>query len=315
MGSSTTMRDTTLWLSDQGMTYRLVVSKLSNSPTNALLGEQELEVHFELSEASNCAAPVKIEHEVITFKLLTPFLMHDLVDDDTLGMIHNATERDGGIWHYQDAEADATCGDDQHPWTGEGYESNYDGGTFVGDPAAYPVVDPYCEGADCSTLKQPTTLDPGTEPEFRTMDVGDMLPYHWERTNRNKFFSRLAPNWTPGADVNELDFGIASYFRDVPTRTKGRRKRPRARQAGGNRSWSAPGAAIGVRRQPDRRSALVDWRCFYLGSDQAGGKCRTTATSRSDDGWDYIAPQCDLEWGCRQPFLIVIGDGENNCKR
>ena len=59
--------------------------------------------------------------------------------------------------------------------------------------------------------------------------------------------------------------------------------------------------------------ALVDWRCFYLGSDQPGGKCRNDEQPFGR-GWDWLAPQFDLEWGCRKPYIIVIGDGENNCQ-
>ena len=32
------------------------------------------------------------------------------------------------------------------------------------------------------------------------------------------------------------------------------------------------------------------------------------------DGFDDLAAENDLEWGCRQPFILVIGDGEDNCK-
>ena len=142
--------------------------------------------------------------------------MHDLVDDTQFGLEPNKDERQGGIWNYQDAQAAATCGNSDQPFTGEGYESNYDGGTFVGDPDDYPVVDPFCENGECDTLKFPTTLDPGFEAEDRTLDIGDMLPYHWEETNRNELFRRMAPNWVPGLAIEQLDFSTASYFRDVP---------------------------------------------------------------------------------------------------
>jgi hypothetical protein len=210
-------------------------------------------------------------------------------------------EAQDGIWHYQDYSARAVCGDDSHPFTGTGGESNYDGGTFVGDPANYPLVDPFsCPGGDCETLKHETELNPNPDPEWRTLDIGDMLPYHWERTNRDAFFKRLAPDWAEGDGVDDVDFGIANYFKDVPNSNGFLELKDPAKK---------PLMAFG---DSPVGEALVDWRCFYLGTDQGGNKCRDT-NQPFGRGWDWLAPQYDLEWGCRKPYIIVIGDGENNC--
>ncbi|MBW2278964.1 MAG: hypothetical protein JRF63_15840, partial [Deltaproteobacteria bacterium] len=189
---------------------------------------------------------------------------------------------------------------------------NYDGGTIPlgGSPTDFTNVDPFQNGAGLGlaelTLKFATTLETApaciddAQEEMRTLDIGDMLPYHWERTNREAFNKRMAPNWTPGTAFNELDFGIASYFKDVPN------DQEFLELINPNHK---PMMAFG---DSPVGEALVDWRCFYLGDDMPGGKCRNDRQPFGR-GFDYIAPQCDLEWGCRKPFIIVIGDGENNC--
>lgn len=294
------MQTTTIWLEQQSKTYKLEVIKHSGSSTNHLLGESLLRVGLVLSEAdATCTNLVQVDSLTTEFDLVRPFLMHDMTDVEVPSS--ESDEMEAGLWDYRDAEANATCGDSQQPFTGEGWESNYDGGDFVGDPADYPVVDPYCVGVDCYNLKQPTDLYPETEPEYnRCLDSGDMIPFAWDQTRREKLFQRMAPNWTPATERPNLDFGIASYFKDVPN------------QDGFLELINPDRKPLVAYGASPVGKALNDWRCFYLGANTSGGKCRNDVQPFGD-GFDDLAADNDLEWGCRKPFVIVIGDGENNC--
>lgn len=292
------MSTTTIWLEQQSRTYRLQVIKHSGSSENHLVGESWFKVDLVLSEALTCSNLVQRSAIGTDFYLVRPFIMHDLTDVEVPQS--QREELTAGIWDYRDAEATATCGDSQKPFTGEGWESNYDGGDFVGDPEDYPVVDPYCKDGDCYNLKNPTDLYPSTVPENRCFDSGDMIPFDWDDTYREKMFRRMAPNWSPGKTEAELDFGIASYFKDVPN------------QDGVLELVNPERKPLVAYGASPVGKVLNDWRCFYLGANESGGKCRRQVQPFGD-GFDDLAAEHDLEWGCRKPFIIVIGDGENNC--
>ncbi|MDX1644089.1 MAG: PilC/PilY family type IV pilus protein, partial [Thermoanaerobaculia bacterium] len=316
------MAPTTIWLTAGGILYRLEVQEHTQSG-KFLLNNNPLKVDFVLTEFVDCATINKTSKAVVHFDLVQTFLMHDqlgadnvsdITEEGDLGSGTREPERQGGLWHYQDYTARAVCGDDAHPFTGQGFEGNYDGGTppaGIASPSPdFPDVDPFQTGSlteERLNLKFATTLNSGPaclvdfQEEARTLDSGDFLPSHWERTNREEFFRRLAPNWTSGKDIGQLDFSIASYFKDVPNAEGFLELRDPTQR---------PLMAFG---DSPIGEALVDWRCFYLGSDQPGGKCRNSEQPFGR-GWDFVAPQCDLEWGCRRPFLIIITDGENNCR-
>jgi hypothetical protein len=298
---------TTLWLSKGGTTYRLTVSK--NAASATLLNASPLAVDFTLDQMGAGCASVASQTATVSFSLIRQFFLHDLVDDVNFGIKQNLEEFDGGVWQYQDAEGTAQCGADPHPHTGEGWEGNYDGnGNALWNPTTgYPNNDPYyCNPATgfCDTLNFPTLLETNPiypEPEVRSIDRGDQLPYHWQHTNREQFMRRLAPNYAVGTAFADLDFRIAPYFKDVPNANGF------LELVNPSRMPMIPygGSALA--------EALTDWRCFYLGTDEGGNKCGAEFQPFGR-GWDWLAPQYDLEWGCRRPRILVISDGENNCK-
>ncbi len=301
---------TTLWLQENGTTYELVVGKHSSSPSNFLLKESPLLVNFTLKEwNSACTDVAKTENSVISFTLIREFFINDIIDDVEFGIKQNLEEFDGGVWHYQDGTAIAQCGADPHPHTGAGWEGNYDGnGPARWNPVTgFPNDDPfYCDPSSgvCDTLKRATLLETNPiypTPEVRTIDRGDQLPYHWQDTHREQLMRRMAPNYADGKPLSELDFGVASYFKDVPNANgflelKNREQIPLV-------PYGGSGLA----------EVLTDYRCLFLGNDEGGNKCKQQFQPFGR-GFDWLAPQYDLEWGCRRPRILVITDGENNCK-
>lgn len=299
---------TTIWLTVQNQTYRMVVKQQGVAP-GLLLGQPEIDVTFEVTRenpAQNCNAPTAVGTTTMRLKLVTEFLFHEEATTNNQGTYGaKSNERAGGAWNYQDAAAVATCGDNSHPFSGTGWEGNYDSGLFVGSPASFPTTDPFVSGATSYNLRFPTRLhpsnaSPNTQPEFRTLDRGDMLPYHWEDTHRVDFFRRLTPSWDPGEGTEDADYRAAPFFKDVPNAEGFLELRNTSRR---------PLVAYGA--SPIGKS-LVDWRCFYLGNDGSGNKCRNDEQVYGR-GFDWLAADQDLQWGCRRPYLIVIGDGEDNC--
>ncbi len=299
---------TDLYIASGGTTYRLRVSQAA-APW---LSAASMFVDFELFDCTGTA----MGSTQIGLSKLREFLYHEQSDSQgDFALKHNQNERTDGYWDYQAVQAVATCGDDRHPFSGTGWEGNYDG-YFDGDggnPASLnPVGEPELDAFTCSetdpllikqncNLKHETVLHANTTADWRTQDHGDMLPFRWDATNRDAFFRRLAPNWTDGLTLADLDFGTAAYFTDVPEADGYLRLRNPAIKP------MAPygGSPIG--------KALADWRCFYLGQNIGGGKCRQSEQPFGD-GYDDLAANFDREWGCRQIYQIIIGDGENNCE-
>ena len=294
---------TTLWLQKGLNTYKLTVSHESGA-----FGPGTLEVKFVTEKVTLPCLPIPLltQSEEIVSRLdySTEFLMSDeLVTNSAQfgdcgaqqggggGNAENKEEQSRGMgWAWQDVQANATCGIDNKPFSGRGWESNYDSdptrpGFSSGDE------DPVTAGSSYN-LKQDTVVE-----SEAVLDRGDMIPLHWDLTNREDFFRRLAPNWGEGVPESDLEVRAAFYFEDAP-RSDGLFH---LKDAG--RTPLIPFGASPLNK------AIVDFRCWYLGS---GGNNKCTVTSQPfGTGWDDIALQEDFaEWGCRRPFLIVIGDGE-----
>ncbi len=310
-GNVAGVESTTMYISSGAAVFKLV----ANQPSMPWLSAPSMDVHFELFDC----ADTSLGSTTITLTKIQEFLYHEQTDSAELGTIAQREEMTNGYWAYQATQAEATCGDDQHPFSGVGWEGNYDG-YFVGDggnPAGLnPTGEPELESFDCKdelgnpadpltrkaecNLKQETSLHANTTADWRTQDVGDMLPFRWSATNREGFFRRLAPNWSDGVAQADLEFGVAAYFTDVPAADGYLRLRNPALTP------MVPYGASPIGK------ALADWRCYYLGQNIGGNKCRQQEQPFGD-GYDDLAAQFDSEWGCRQVYQIIIGDGENNC--
>jgi hypothetical protein len=295
--------DTTMWLqktkgSDQGV-YRLDISHVSGSGN---FGPGTIQAKFTLRKKNasdicpNVSNPVET---LVTMRYVTEFIMSDETAASSAQVLHCAnpkdTEATAGVgWTWQDASATNTCGVGSSPFSGKGWEGNYDSRPVPASITSPPAnADPACPTCTDS-FKFETAFDASA----RVLDRGDMLPLHWDLTNRNDFFSRLAPNWAPGKPAADLEFRAAAYFRDVPN-------------ASGYLELRNPGQRpiIPYGASPLNKS-VVDFRCFYIG--QQDNKCKV-ADQPYGDGWDDLAAQQDYdEWGCRRPYLIIIGDGESH---
>jgi hypothetical protein len=292
-GSSTT----TIWIRAGGKTYALAVSRPGNKPDSSLnpkLGENGMNVRLELSEYdAACSTVVQKFTGNQDLTLWTDFIL----SDEPNGAIapetshNNGVDRLAGWWDYRAINDPSSCGSG-HPFSGKGWEGNYDGPADGSVPASAllsidPTVDPYCVGAACQNLMRPTTYD---FTYGRPLDKGDMLPMHWSANQKSELLERLAPN--PG------NFGVASYFQNQPDATLG--VLPLVSTARKPLLASGP-SPLG--------KSVVDFRCWYQGS---GNKCSDTAFGSG--GWEDVAQARDSTWGCRRPYMIVISDGQDSCK-
>jgi hypothetical protein len=292
---------TLLWLKggSGNKTYRLTVErpvkKVDGTTDNPQLGQNDMNVKLTMEEVKACTGDQTFTVQqtwtsTIELTLWTDFLMYD---EDNGRTVPNGDKAGGvdyaaGFWDAKDIADVATC-DSAHPFSGKGWEGNYDTTPVVaGSP-----VDPYCrsaaDSATCYNLKRTTLSD----PDFgRPLDKGDVLPLDWRTEQKGAFLQRFVPNY--GAATP--DFGIASYFKKDANASTGVLPLENADQI--------PLFATG----PSPLSkAVIDFRCWYLGE---GNKCDQSAYN---PGWASIAASKDSEWGCRRPYLIVLSDGGDTC--
>jgi PilY1 beta-propeller domain len=296
---------TVIWISSGGKTYRLTVTRPAIKPdssANPSLGQDGMNVKLDLDEISNCTGPLVAKNSTanIDLRLWTDFLMFD---ENAGSVTAPNTEHNGGVdsvagfWDYKDILDSTICGSG-HPFSGKGWEGNYDGAVTPPVPGSIAgslntTFDPHCAIAGvpttCSNLKATTTFDPRGRP----LDSGDLLPLDWDAENKDSFLNRLAPNQSDGTP----DFGIASYFKDSPDLVTG------------VLPLATPGRSPLFGTGPSPLSKMVvDFRCWYQGE---GNKCDDEAFNPG--GWEGIAKTKDSEWGCRRPYLIVISDGGDSC--
>ncbi len=295
---------TVIWIQggSGNKTYRLTVSRLGNKPDtspNPNLGQDGMNVKLDLDEVSNCTGPViaRSFNANLDLELWTDFLMFDDNVGSTTapnGTHNGGVDKVAGFWDAKDILNTSTCGSG-HPFSGEGWEGNYDGAANTPVPVGVSLnstFDPHCANAaspaTCYNLKETTLFDPLGRP----LDRGDVLPLDWRTENKNAFLDRLAPNQSDGAP----DFRIASYFKDDPDATTGVLPVATAGRVPLFGTGPTPLAKM-----------VADFRCFYQGE---GNKCKDEAY---DPGWESIAKTRDSEWGCRRPYLIVISDGGDSC--
>lgn len=288
---------TVTWIRAGGKTYSLAVSRPGNKPDssiNAKLGESGMNIRLELSEYDTaCATVVQKFTANQDLTLWKDFILFDEPNGATAPETshNNGVDQVAGWWDYRAINDPSSCGS-SHPFSSKGWEGNYDGPADGAVPASTllsidPTVDPYCNGGSCQNLLRPTVYD---FTYGRPLDKGDMLPMHWSANQKSEFLERLAPN--PG------DFGVASYFQNVPDATLG--VLPLVSTAKKPILASGP-SPLG--------KSVVDFRCWYQGS---GNKCSDTAFGSG--GWEDVAQARDSTWGCRRPYMIVLSDGQDSCK-
>ena len=293
---------TVIWLTANGKTYRLTVTRPGTKPDNSAnpnVGQDGLNVKLNLDEISSCTLQTVARSNTtnIDLKLWTDFLMFDENAGSVTapGTSHNGgVDSVAGFWENKDIANTATCGSG-HPFSGQGWEGNYDGAANTPIPSGVNLgstFDPHCAipgvAATCYNLKKTTVFDSLGRP----LDRGDLLPLDWRTENKDAFLDRLAPNQSDGTP----DFRIATYFKDSPDPVTG------------VLALDDPGRSPLFGTGPSPLSKMVaDFRCFYQGE---GNKCNDEAYN---PGWETIAKAHDSEWGCRRPYLIVISDGGDSC--
>ncbi|HKH43146.1 MAG TPA: PilC/PilY family type IV pilus protein [Thermoanaerobaculia bacterium] len=296
---------TTIWIkAGSNKIYQVIVTKISGGGP----GSQNIDIRLTAQEYSSCSLTGSAQTLDVKLGPGTPFdfLMYDgaVTDEDS-----------AGAWNFQDAFGTATLGADR-PFTGLGWEGNYDS-TFVSGIPAFDAsvtnVDPFCLNQSssntnkCLALKFQTTRHPqfasGT-PYYPEVDTGDVLTLDWRTSdgNKNEMLRRLAPNLRSQGLSAQGDFTIASYFKDTADFPNG-----------GNGSnvldlrSSSEIPLIAYGNSPLGR-AINDFRCWWNGNDD--NKCN--GTRAYTQGFEALALQFDPEWGCRRPYLLVISDGEDN---
>jgi PilC-like protein with beta-propeller domain len=296
---------TVVWISGPGnKTYRLTVTRPGTKPDtspNPKLGRDKMNVKFDLDEIASCVGPLIQKSHTTNFdlELWTDFLMFDenVGSANAPNGSHNGgVDKVAGFWDFKDIADAATCGSG-HPFSGKGWEGNYDGAAISPPPGVAGSIksteDPHCDvagnPATCYNLKAATQFDPLGRP----LDRGDLIPLDWRVENKQDFLDRLAFQNKPDGS---RDFGIASYFEDSPDATTG--VLPLAN--------SGPSPLFGTGPSPLGKM-VIDFRCWYRGE---GNKCNDSAYL---PGWESIAQSRDSEWGCRRPYLIVISDGGDSC--
>jgi len=300
---------TTIWIQGgSNKVYRVIFTKISGWVPGAI-DPKDIEIQLTAQEFSSCTSTGSAQTLNVKLGPSTPFDF--LLYDGTV-----ANEDSKGTWTFQDASADKTLGADR-PFTGLGWEGNYDSTAFASGIAAFDAnidnEDPFCLndslGANkCLNLKFDTTrhpLFPSGLPYYPEVDRGDVLTLDWRSSdgNKNEMLRRLAPNLRSQGMNATPDFGIATYFEDqseFPNAGNGANASHYLRNPG-----EIPLIACG--NSPLGR-AINDYRCWWNGNGD--NKCKGTRPYTK--GFEALALQFDPEWGCRRPYLLIISDGEDN---
>ena len=125
---------------------------------------------------------------------------------------------------------------------------------------------------------------------------GDMLPFDWNDSHLDEILNHLAAQRSPVADLNpDDDFTSTAYFADTRAGTD---KFLRYKSESQRVLIPAGAANIGY--------AIRGFRQWFTGCEH--GSCN----SSDEVGWDDIASVCDPTWGCRQKFLVILTDGDED---
>lgn len=324
---------TGFWVTPSGTgsasTYFLTVKRPSNrtlddgtTEPNKAIGRDGMTIDFELYEVSDCSAGEpdtssgSPDHSLSLRMRLDPYL-------NATFYVNGVAEEDGdpNVWSHQDAFSAADYST-SHPFTGKGWEGNYDSCALSGDSDFNDTVESF---NDQDRFYSPETVFPGdacvdtstalaaVRPvedtvyvgTTRPLDHGDMIPFNWDNTWRTRFLQRLAPGWSLGEP--NPDFRTASYFADdavdPDSTVDGDEYLPLVN--------TSERPTLALDRSPLAR-AINDVRCWYLGSNGQGGSSKCASNAFFDQGWEEVACLNDSRYRCRKPFLILISDGEDS---
>jgi hypothetical protein len=318
---------TTMWLRASGTTYRLLTCRTVPAQK---VGDSPLNVRFILDTVSNCASIPSLSgtHSFETtadLELDGGLNQYFMEDDGAIGDggQNNANPEDNaGLWAFHDAlgstdwclSLNANQRGNCHPFTGKGWEGNYDSFNTGEDPAnvlspAFESLmsdaDPFVRDGNATLASYNTKIDPTSfEATFgRVLDKGDMLPWDWRSsTSRTDMLERMWPGYPgPGAP----DFRGASFFDSVATDLSGTGLGPYVLPSLNHKAVIASG-------ESPLAMAINDFRCWFLGQDGPGqGKCSANPFY-TEGGWAVNACNNYPEFGCTRNYFVVITDGEDS---
>ncbi|MEO1088525.1 MAG: hypothetical protein AAFY88_30195, partial [Acidobacteriota bacterium] len=149
------------------------------------------------------------------------------------------------------------------------------------------------------------------------MDYGDFVPLDWENRNVDIIRRHLAPNaWevASGEDPDESitvltpsgelpDFRTAVYFKDsYDENPSNNRRRLRLKD-----ETERPLVASGM---TPLNGALRDFQLWYQGGPNQS--CDIDP-GENPVGWCQYAAIFDLNWNCKQKYVLLITDGDETC--
>ena len=284
-------RQTTTWYRRDGDTYRVQIDDVARLSDGSAFeyGDKEFAVEFEVRKCSNsdCSSGTTTSERVY-FELVSDYAAWE-------GQLGRAPMHENGFFHWQqNVDAGNTC---------NGLEPNDDRDANVDPNVGFSDDDTWWD----YTFKWPTTPDPRGDtvtdangdlvPRVNWFDTGDFVPIDWLRTNKLELLRRMAPNMAGGA-LNP-DYRTATYWRNDYT------------------AGSDPGSPTNRRlrlRDEDERpllaygstpiaASLADFRRWYGGTDDQGAK----------DGWAGTAAERDIDFACRQKYVLFLTDGNETC--
>ncbi len=147
-----------------------------------------MNVRFDLDQISTTAPAPAVARSFnanLDLKLWTDFLMFD--EDAGSATAPNGSKAGGidyvaGFWDAKDIVDEASCGSG-HPFSGKGWEGNYDGASNAPVPSGTsikPTEDPYClnpaNAATCSNIKRDDAVP---IPSAGRSTRGDVIPLDW----------------------------------------------------------------------------------------------------------------------------------------
>jgi len=161
------------------------------------------------------------------------------------------------------------------------------------------------------TFKHETSEDPrglllATGDRETYFDVGDFVPLDWLDTHRDILLERMAPN-TVGSAGAIPDFRTAVYWEnfyrpsesfDSAAANPGSAANRRLRLADDTK---VPLLAIGL---TPIANSLGDFEEWYAGVD----------SDPDQEGWSHFAAERDIDWACREKFVLFLTDGNETCE-